>query len=148
MPSWLNMMLAGDLLGVQGFERREQRDRELDGLARRHLVLLQSGFERFAVDVLEADAEAIVDLADLVDRDDVRMRDRRHRPRFAKEAFRDLLLAVLERLQELQRDRSLEVRIERLVHDAVSAGPDLLAQLVVSDTLLGHRGSSSPSRPC
>src|SRR5439155_10239339 len=77
-------------------------------------LLVDDLLERPALDELEDDELAALVLAPVEDGDDVRVRERRDRPRLAAEAL-DVLVVVGEVwVQDLERDPPLEQRVPRL----------------------------------
>ena len=94
--------------------------------------------ERLALEQLHHEnAPALVD-ADVVDRADVRMIERRRDPRFALEAVGDVGRQLDALRQQLQRDVTAEARVDGLVDDAHSAGAELPDDAVVENLITDH----------
>src|SRR5262249_17270744 len=97
--------------------------------------------ERLAVDELHRDEHLVAVLADLVDRHHVRMRHLRHRLRFAEQS-RVRRRATFAGAHELDRDRSVELSVVRLEHDAHATFSEFPAHLEVPDSpTCGGRGA-------
>ncbi len=82
--------------------------------------LLQVG----AVDEPHGQVELAVDLAGVVDGDDVRMLERCREPRLAQEALAERAVRGELRREQLQRDVAVEREIVRAVDDAHPTAPD------------------------
>ena len=94
--------------------------------------------ERVALDELHGDEDLLFPLADVVNRDDVRMRDPRHRPYLAHQARLRLLRPFAQRElgpDDLDRDIAIELRVARAVHHAHPTAADRLDDLVAPDAL-------------
>ena len=97
-----------------------------------------------AVDVLEHDVLPAAVLAAVDHRDDVRVRELRHRPRLAAEALDRLRVCAVVLVQELQRHVPLEQRVAGPVDGRHSARPRELLQLVPTrNRLPDHRLQSA-----
>jgi hypothetical protein len=99
-------------------------------------------------DELEDDVLAVLHLAAVDHRDEVRVRELRDRPRLAAEA-RDVLRVVRERLvQHLERDVALEDAVVRAVDARHAAATEGLLDRVATrdDVALLHEGSTSSTR--
>ena len=98
--------------------------------------------QRLAVDEFgHQEARAVV-IADLVNRQDVRVIERRRRPRFVQETAQSFRIAAQLRPQYLERDRSPERRVDGLVDLAHPAGAEQAQDLVTADGAArgqGHR---------
>ena len=87
---------------------------------------VEPALERPAADELHREEDLVVDHADVVDGDDVRVREPRHRLRLAQQARARRVLHALPRLEQLERDLAIELRIVRAVDHAHPAGADAL----------------------
>ena len=81
------------------------------------------------------------DFVGAMNRDDVRMRQPRGRPRLAQEALANVGSSGEMRRQRLDRDHPVEPQVARQVHDAHAAAADLALDLV----LPGKRAWRRPS---
>ncbi len=129
-----------DPLGVRGGERVGDLDRELDRGLDLHRFAADVLLERPALQQLHDDEPPPLPLADVVDRADVRVVERRGGARLAQVAvdgFR-VLGALLG--NELQRDVAMEASVLGLPDDAHPALADLLDQAVVQQLLSGFDG--------
>ena len=89
--------------------------RDLDGLRRRQRTAVDLRRQRLALVIRHHDAQAAVPgFIDRVDRSDVRMVERRCRPRLLQEEFARALRRVEVPRQKLQRDRAAELRSSAL----------------------------------
>ena len=96
-------------------------DHHAEHLLLRRLLGEQPRLERRALDELRREEDVALERPDVVHRDDVRMRQPRQRLRLAEQPRAPslrLLSRARPRVQELQRDGPLELRIVRLVDDA------------------------------
>ena len=91
--------------------------------------------QRLARHVLEHEEQLILILADLVERGDVRMRQRRGRARLLEEPLAPIGIGRDGRGQHLDRDGAAEPRVARAVHLAHAAGADAIEDLVVAEGL-------------
>ena len=107
--------------------------------------------ERLAIQKLHGDERLAVVLADLVDRADVRMVQRRRGTRFAPEAFQRLRVAGHFLGQELQGHEAAKVGVLGLVDHTHPAAAELLDDAVMRDGLADHedqRPESSSGAGC
>jgi hypothetical protein len=113
---------------------------ELDHLVHRQRPFaLDELLQVLAVDVLEDDELAPVLLAAVDDRDDVRVRQLRDRPRLAAKALDVVLVPRVLLVQDLERDRALEQPVVRAEDVGHAAGADQFLQLVAAhDELTDH----------
>ena len=86
-------------------------------------------------------------LADVINRADVRMVQRRRRAGLALKALQRLRVFLHALRQELQRDVPAETCVLRLVHDAHAARAELVRDLVMEKELAYHRGGILPAKP-
>ena len=127
-----------DAAGVRSLERVGDFQAEIEHAlerqrARRDLVL-----QRLAVEQLHHDEVLAVVLADVVDRADVRMVQRRGDARLAPEAFERLGVRGQIARQELQRDLTAEPDVFRAVDDAHAAAADAFENPVMTDSGADH----------
>src|SRR4029453_9424918 len=97
------------------------------------------------------DERLAVRFADLVNRADVRMIERRGRPRLESEALRGLRVALQVGWQELQRDVPAKRQILGLIDDAHAARADAAQDPIVGDLSAfesAHACESGGSRTC
>ena len=103
---------SGDLLERCGRPRRLER------------ALAQHRLQVGALDEAHRDVQLPVDLARVVDRDDVRMLDRGRQPRLAQEALAERHVVGELRGEQLQRDVAVEREVVGAVDDAHAAAAD------------------------
>ena len=103
---------------IQG--ARHLRD-DADRVRRVQTAALQALLEVTPLDVAHGDEEDVLGRPGLVDRDDVRMVDRRGQLRLAQEAVTERLVLGEARSQQLERDLPLEPQILGQVDDAHAA---------------------------
>ena len=96
--------------------------------------------QRLAVDEFRDQESRAVVIADLVNREDVRVVERRRRPRLVQKTAQSLRIAAQLRPQYLERDRSPERRIDGLVDLAHPAGAEEAEDLVTADSAAGGQG--------
>src|SRR6185369_12709738 len=89
--------------------------------------------QRLAFDVFHRDVRLAIVFANFVDREDVRMVQRRRRARFLKETPAAILLLNVFRRKQLERDDALEFVIVSLVDRAHTARADRLDDPVMSN---------------
>ena len=77
--------------------------------------------------------DAAVDVARVVDRDDVRVLERHHELRLAREALAEAIVARQGRRDELERNRPLQAQVVRPVDDAHPAAADQLLDPVAEE---------------
>jgi hypothetical protein len=107
--------------------------REIDGAARIERPAGDGGREAFARDELEYEKQPPLVFADLVQRRDVRVRQRCRHARLGQNAITRIGTAREGWRQHLDRDRPAEPRIARAVDLAHSTGADPVEDLVVPD---------------
>jgi hypothetical protein len=127
-----------DALRVRRVERIGHVEPELEDLARRETIGRDPAAERLALEALHHDERAALVLADVVDRADVRVVERRGRLRLALEALASGLVLEVRFRQELHRHRAVKARVLGLVDDAHPAGAQPLDDAVVRDDLTDH----------
>ena len=122
-----------DALCVRGLEREQRLSHDLGGLRRLEPDVRVQQLARGApADVLHDHVVDAVDRAPVVDRDDVRVRQRRRGARLAAEPVDEPLVAGERAVQDLDRDLAREhgvVRAEDLAHPA---GGDALHDVVAA----------------
>ena len=136
---------VNDTRGVGRCQRVGDLDAACDCRVQRQRFPADHLVEGLALDQLHRDEVAVACLRDLVDRDDVRVVQRRGRLRFLNEASPLLLglsLASVVRGQELQRGAPVQQDVAGLVDHAHSAFPELFLDFVVADGAPGHRRES------
>ena len=105
-----------------GAERaRHGRDDVEGALGVERAVLLEQVLRVGPVDVPHRDPEDAVFLARLVDRDDVRVVERRCEPRLAREPLAEGLVLAQLRREQLERDGAAQREVLRPVDDAHAA---------------------------
>lgn len=119
-----------EALGVRRVERAGHLLDEGDGAVRRQRTVVQDLREIAALDQAHVDEQHPVDLAEVVDGDDVRVREARHRLRFAGEALAELRILRGRCVQQLQRDVPIALRVGREVDLAHAAAAEQAADLV------------------
>ena len=112
-----------DALGVRLRQRVGDLRRVLQRVRERQPPAADPVGERRALDVLHGDEVDAVRLADVVDRDDVGMVQRRGRPGFLHEAPPALRVGDLVRAQDLERDQPVETAVAGLVETPIPPSP-------------------------
>ena len=115
-------------------------NRILKGVGKRQIFAALQLIERLALDEFHGNEIIAVVGGNVINRDDVRMVQRRSRPGFLHKALPAFRVAHLVGRQQLQRDRPVQVRVERLVDDAHATFAELLLNLVVGQGLARHFG--------
>src|SRR6185436_18727395 len=95
--------------------------------------------QRRALQILHGDERAAVLLADVVDRADVGMVERRGGPGFTLKAAQGLGITRQIAGDELERHRTVQARIFGFVHHAHPAAAELLEDAVVRERLTDQR---------
>ena len=117
---------------------RVQRAGDLHGDLQRLIELqpafLEAGGERLAFEVLDHEVRDIILLADVEERADVRMTQRRNEPGFAVEALPELRFAGERGRQNLDGDDPIEARVTGAIDLAHAARADRGLDLVRSQT--------------
>ncbi len=109
---------------MRGVERARELLDEEDRVADPEAAALQNLLEVRAADVAHGDVQQTVGLARVVDRDDVRMVDRRRDVRLAHESLAELLVPRQLGREELQRDLAAEPYLLGDIDDAHAAPPE------------------------
>lgn len=122
------MHQAGVMCGDQALRSGRERLDDLAPRPRRHEPLAERGPGH----ELHHDKHLILEGANLVHRDDVRMGEPRHRLRLADQP-QPGCGAGAEIAHDLDRDPAIEIRIVRLEHDAHAAGPELAHDAKMTD---------------
>ena len=130
---------------VRGGEARAELARDLQRLVRRQPAdAAQQRREVLAVDVLHRQEVLPVDLADVVDAADVRMRDLPRDAHLVARTGRAVVLVARDRVgQELQRDRLAERQVVGAIDLAHAASPEQRDDAVAVGE---HRARHEPSR--
>ncbi len=90
---------------------------------------------------LHGDERLVADAADVVDRDDVGVRQPGHRPRLAEQPRARLRTHRSLRLSDhLERDAAIQLRVIGLVDDPHAARAQLAHQLIATVVALFRRG--------
>jgi hypothetical protein len=118
---------------VRGAERLGHRPRDPEELPDRHRTLERAIAERAPADPLDGEEGTSVDLADLVDRDDVRMVQRGERPRLSPEPRPVIGIEARGVEEELERDVAAERGVVRAVDGTHAALGDLLDDAVLPE---------------
>ena len=126
----------GDPHGVRGIQRvgdfdAERQQRLAVETAMRRNALLQRG----ALQILHGDEGAALLFADVMNRANVGMIQRRRGPGLALKTVQRLGVASQSLGDELEGDKAMKPRVFRLVHDPHAAGAKLLDDEVVGDRL-------------
>ncbi len=145
-----------DARSVRGVERVGNLDPKLDQLFERHRPVADPVFQRLAFEKLHRDEPLPAVLADLVNRADVRMVQRRRGARLAHEAVGRGAIAGQLIGQELQRDVTAKQKVLGAIDDAHSAAAEHLENAIVRDSLADHRFATAaytvsarcPAGPC
>ena len=114
-----------DALVVRLRERERDAARDGEEALERQRLADEVAAQRLALDELHREVRAPVRLADLVDRDEVRVRHGGRRARLAQEAGAPSGIARDLFAQHLQRDRAAEALVVGEVDDAHAAAPEL-----------------------
>ena len=129
----VGLEVAMDELGrMRGGESLPRVDHHVDDLLPRALLLLHPLSQRDAVDVLHRDEDAPLPRADVVHGDDVGMRESSDRLRLAHESVARTL-AANPRVQQLERDLAIELRIVRGIDHPHAADTELVEHDVAID---------------
>ena len=113
--------------GVCGVERCG--DLRADGDRPSRLERALRSEQRAKIDAVHEphrEIDTAVDVTCVVDRDDVRVLQRHHELRLARESLAEAIVARQGRRDELERDRSLQAQVVRPVHDAHPTAADQL----------------------
>ena len=124
--------------GVSGGERIGHLCDEAGDLGHRQRTAGEASRERLALVVRHRDERLAGEVADLVDRRDVRVIERAGGARLPQQAGRGVRMAGGLRRQELERDPALEVRILGEIHRPHPAGADVAEDPVVGDGGADH----------
>ena len=124
--------------------RRLQTARDLRGYGERFAGRQRSPVkkvaQRLAVEKLRNCVTHAVVVAEVVNRQDVGVRNRRHRTRLALEACDAIGIGGEGFRQNLDRDLAAQVRIVSPIHFAHSAGADRADDFVGAEARAGHEG--------
>ena len=113
-------------------------DRDPQRFRQSHAAARNQSVERTARDKLHRDEVRAISLRNLMNRDDIRMAERRGRPRLLHKAPPPLRIRHLARQQQLERHEPVELRIARLVDHAHAALSQLFEHLEVGERAPGH----------
>ena len=105
--------------------------------------------QRASLEELHRDVGDAVLLADVVDRDDVRMVQPAGGFRLAQKTFADFLerLGRQRRVERLDRDFALDQRIDGAIHHAHRAAPQLSSDPIASECFFCHASRGGENRP-
>ena len=120
MSRWTSAVLVRERERRQNLSRIADRD-----LDRRRAEADDQLLERASVEVLHRDVVGALRLAAVVDRDDVRMRQRGRVLSFAPEALDELLVGGVAVVQDLDRDAAAELLVLGEVDVGHAAGAEL-----------------------
>ena len=129
---------VNDAVGVRGLEPVGDLDPELEDTVHRQRPASDRFLERAPVEQFHDDELLAVTLADVVDRADVRVIERRRDARLAPEPLERFRVRGEIRGQELHGNLAAEANILGTVHHAHSAGAEPLENLVVTDDGANH----------
>ncbi len=119
---------------VRGREAAPRRDEHVEDLAPRPRLVGEPALDRPAGDELHRQEHLVLEHADVVHGDDVRVLQPRDRLRLAQQArARRVLRAALPRFDQLEGDLAIQLRIVRAVDDPHRAGSDALDDHVTPD---------------
>ena len=133
-------------LGVRGVERVGHLGDHVHGARGGQRAALDEVGEVAAVDEAHVDEELAVDLAVVVDRDDVRVGELRRQRRLALEPAAVLLVGGQLPQEALQRDEPLTARVVGAVDLAHATAPDQGVEPVGPEDLRLHRGQHYGAR--
>jgi hypothetical protein len=125
---------VNDAFAMSGGDRGGKLARDAHRLDEREACAIDPIAQRGTVDVLHDDVRAALVLADLVDRDDIGMREPRRRARLAPQI-------TATRVRELDGDTTTEPTIDREIHHAEAAGTEPANHLELPDPQRFHRRS-------
>ena len=129
-----------DVARVRGVERHRNLHAEVDDLIDRQRASLDALLHRPALEQLHHDEGPPLVLAELVDRTDVWVFQRRRQPGFALEPGQPRRVGAVFLAEELDRDLAIEAQILRAVYDAHATFAKLVEHAVVGDDRMGHAG--------
>ena len=137
-----------DAAGMRGVEGVGDLDPELEHAVERQRPARDLVLQRAAVEQFHDDELLALVLADVVDRADVRVVERRGDARLAAEPFERLGVGGEIGGQELQRDLAAETNVLGAVDHAHAAGAEPLEDLVMADDGTNHgRRNCTAARP-
>ncbi len=129
---------VNDALGVRGIERVGELAANVQDLLKRQGMPMDAAAKRFALEQLHRDEVPALVHADVVDRADVRVIERRRDSCFPQEPLDVLRRHAVALGQELQRDVPAKPRVLGLIDDAHPAGTELADDAIVLDLLADH----------
>ena len=124
--------------GVSSGERIGHLCDQASDLGHRQWSAGKASGERFALVMRHRDERLAGEVADLVDRSDVRVIERAGRARLPQQAGSGVGMAGGLRREELERDPALEVRVFGQIHRPHPAGADVAEDPVVGDGGADH----------
>ncbi len=123
-----------DAAPVSGRERARHLRADIDRLTNGDRLALHLLPERLPRDELGDDERAAVDLADVVDHEDVGMVERGGRPRLHVKAAEALGIARHRHRQQLDRHQTIEPGVAGAIHLAHAAGTDLRLDEIAAES--------------
>ena len=124
-----------DAVAVRGVERVGDLDTEIEQVVERQRTAREPLLQRLAFEQLHHHELLAVVLADVVQRADVRVAQRRDDPRLAQKALHRLRIAAELRRQQLQRHVTTEPGVFRFVDHAHAAAAERREHTIVRDGL-------------
>jgi hypothetical protein len=143
---------------MRGRQRVGHLNRDGQRLGDRERAFRNPRLERLAVEILDDEKREALVFADVVERADVRVLERRDQPRLALEALAELRVGGERRRQDLQGDDAIETRVVGSIDLAHSALPERREDLIGAEAASGlehhevsrfcHRTSSRDWNSC
>jgi hypothetical protein len=131
--------------GVSSGERIGDLCEEASDLGHRQWSAGKASGQRFALVMRHRDERLAGEVADLVDRSDVRVIERAGRARLSQQAGSGVGMAGGLRREELERDPAVEVRIFGQINSTHAARADVAEDPVVRDGSADHARLASPT---
>ena len=135
-----------DAGGMRGVQRVGNLDPDVEQRIQAERAGGKPILQRRALQVLHDDERTPVLLADVMDGADVRVVQRRRRPRFTRESAQCVRIRRELVGDELERHRAAESRVFGLIHDAHAAAADLFDDVIVGNSLANQGFGSIPGR--
>ena len=118
---------------VRGVECRRDRCEQAQRAGGVELARVDEVLQRVAAHVAHREIQAVLGLAGVVDRDDVRVVERRLDLALAAEARAERLVGGQRRVEQLQRDRAVQGLLRREVHGAHAAAAEQALDAVAGE---------------
>ena len=128
-----------DIFRVSRFEGIGNLNSQREDIFERHGAASDAFFKRLAVEILHDDEGAAVFFADIVNRADIRMIERRRRLRFTAESLEGLAILGHFLRQEFQSYRAVQAGVFGFVDDAHASAAEFFDYSVMRDGLADHR---------